>query len=214
MLHSVAIRRQMLQHCKYFVKDSLKWLPFFGWGMWLAGFIFVRRNWMQDQNKIHSTFETIKKLNSPAWIITYVEGSRFTPAKLAEGQAFSRERGYPIMQNVLVPRTKGFVTCIKEFRNSHIKYLYDFTIAYRHRSTNTFQEAPNMIRVHTRALSPEYDFHIDVKRFAIEDLPTDDEELALWLRNRYVEKDRLLGKLRENWTDGLDGPVWDEPFYN
>ncbi|KAG0174020.1 hypothetical protein DFQ30_006348 [Apophysomyces sp. BC1015] len=216
MLHSVAIRRRMLQNCKYFVKDSIKWLPFFGWGMWLAGFIFVRRNWLQDQEKIHATFATIKRLKSPAWIISYAEGSRFTPAKLAEGQAFSRERGYPIMQNVLVPRTKGFVTCVKEFRNSHVKHIpdhqVDFTIAYRHRSTNKFQEAPNMVRVHTRALSPEYDFHINVKRFAIEDLPTDDEALTLWLRNRYVEKDLFLSKLRENWTDGLEEPVWDEPL--
>ncbi|KAG0182290.1 hypothetical protein DFQ28_007252 [Apophysomyces sp. BC1034] len=178
MLHSVAIRRRMLQNCKYFVKDSIKWLPFFGWGMWLAGFIFVRRNWLQDQEKIHATFATIKRLKSPAWIISYAEGSRFTPAKLAE-----------------IP-----------------DHQVDFTIAYRHRSTNKFQEAPNMVRVHTRALSPEYDFHINVKRFAIEDLPTDDEALTLWLRNRYVEKDLFLSKLRENWTDGLEEPVWDEPL--
>ncbi|CAO3587207.1 unnamed protein product [Absidia cylindrospora] len=81
MIHSMALRRSMLPNCKYFVKDSIKWFPFFGWGMWFAGFPFVRRNWMQDQNKINHTFAKFKELKTPAWIINYVEGSRFTPEK-------------------------------------------------------------------------------------------------------------------------------------
>ncbi|KAI8376511.1 acyltransferase-domain-containing protein [Radiomyces spectabilis] len=213
MLHSVAIRRHMLHNCKYFVKDSIKWLPFFGWGMWLAGFLFVKRNWLQDQRKIQKTFDGIKKLQTPAWIINYVEGSRFTPQKLQECQEFSRGRGWPIMENVLVPRTKGFVTCVKEFRGSHVEFVYDFTIVYRHRATNAvFNEAPTMIRVHAKSLDPEYDFHVNVKRFAIKDLPTDDEGLARWLRERYLEKDKFLAKMKSHWTDGLGEKVWEESF--
>ncbi|CAO3647538.1 unnamed protein product [Cunninghamella blakesleeana] len=124
MIHSVALRRNMLDNCKYFVKDSIKWLPFFGWGMWLAGFVFVKRNWLQDQNKINKTFASIKKLNTPAWIINYVEGSRFTPQKSALCQSFAREHGYTVTENVLLPRTKGFLTCVQQFRHSHIKYIY------------------------------------------------------------------------------------------
>ncbi|GAN04468.1 hypothetical protein MAM1_0064c03928 [Mucor ambiguus] len=56
LIHSVANRRDMLYNCKvsapfmqllydglidplswqYFVKDSIKYLPFFGWGMWVS----------------------------------------------------------------------------------------------------------------------------------------------------------------------------------
>ncbi|KAI8061120.1 hypothetical protein BC940DRAFT_327833 [Gongronella butleri] len=198
----------MLHNCKYFVKDSIKWLPFFGWGMWLAGFMFVRRNWLQDQDKINRTFRSIKELQTPAWIINYVEGSRFTAEKSAQCQAFARERGYVATQHVLLPRTKGFTTCVHEFRHSHVKHVYDLTIAYRHDVPDApFNEAPNMVRVHTAPLWPEYQFHVHVRRFAIDDLPRDDAAIGAWLRDRFVEKDSFMDKLRTGWTNALDVPV-------
>ncbi|CAO3686068.1 unnamed protein product [Rhizopus microsporus] len=210
LLHSVANRRNMLKNCKYFVKDSIKWLPFFGWGMWLAGFIFVRRNWTQDQAKIIAAFGKVKRLETPAWIINYVEGSRVTPKKLQESQAFSRERGYPVLRNLLLPRIKGFATCVNEFRGSHIKYVYDFTLGYRHKS-KLGQSAPSMVRVHTRSLWPEYEFHVHVRRFAIEDIPRDEIELGHWLRQLWVEKDEFLSGLHDNWAGHIDKQTtWKE----
>ncbi|KAG1052830.1 hypothetical protein G6F43_005049 [Rhizopus delemar] len=210
LIHALANRRNMLKNCKYFIKDSLKWLPFFGWGMWLAGFIYVRRNWTQDQQRIVSAFDKIKRLNTPAWIINYVEGSRATPKKLQEAQAFSRERGYPVLQNVLLPRIKGFATCVNQFRNSHIKYVYDLTLGYRRRKDNVFK-APSMVRVHTRSLWPEYEFHVHVRRFAIEDIPTNETELGHWLRKIWVEKDEFLTNLNEHWVDQIDKQdMWKE----
>ncbi|OAD71325.1 hypothetical protein PHYBLDRAFT_170692 [Phycomyces blakesleeanus NRRL 1555(-)] len=208
MIHSVASRRNMLHNCKYFVKDSIKWLPFFGWGMWLAGFVFVRRNWTKDQKKIKKSFSKIKRMKTPVWIISYLEGSRFTTEKMIECQAFSKERGLPILQHVLTPRTKGFVTCVQEFRNSHVKCVYDFTIAYRHNIKNNpssgFLEAPSMVRLHTRRLSPEYDFHVHVKRFMIDELPEEEDALSGWVMERYVEKDRFLASLKDDWLKGQE----------
>ncbi|CAO0791885.1 unnamed protein product [Mucor circinelloides] len=212
LIHSVANRRDMLYNCKYFVKDSIKYLPFFGWGMWLAGFIYVRRNWTQDQKKIQATFSTMKRLETPAWIINYVEGSRITPKKLLEAQNFSRERGYPVMDNVLLPRTKGFVSCVNEFRGSHIKYVYDLTIAYR-QTTNLkgINQAPSMVRAHVHSLWPEYEFHVNVRRYAIADLPEDENELGDWLRARWAEKDSILTTLKKCWIGGLDQKImWKE----
>ncbi|KAI9338641.1 acyltransferase-domain-containing protein [Pilaira anomala] len=212
LINALASRRGMLDNCKYFVKDSVKYLPFFGWGMWLAGFIYVKRNWTEDQKRIHATFSTMKRLETPAWIINYVEGSRVTLKKLYEAQNFSRARGYPIMDHVLLPRTKGFVSCVNEFRGSHVNYVYDFTIAYRHRDhKKLFNQAPSMVRIHVRSLWPEYDFHVHCRRFAIKDLPKDEEELGNWLRDRWAEKDHILDTLRKDWTDGLDRAVmWNE----
>ncbi|KAI8380308.1 acyltransferase-domain-containing protein [Blakeslea trispora] len=212
LIHSVANRRGMLKNCKYFVKDSIKYLPFFGWGMWLASFIFVKRAWTQDQRKIQSTFSTIKRLQTPAWIINYVEGSRITLKKLYDSQNFARERNYRVLDHLLLPRTKGFVCCVNEFRGSHIKYVYDFTIAYRHRKhPKRFVQAPTMVRIHLHSLWPDYEFHVHCRRFAIEDLPTDEEELSDWLRERWAEKDVILDTLRKDWIDGLDKTIlWQE----
>lgn len=154
----------------------------------------------------------MKRLETPAWIINYVEGSRVTLKKLLDAQNFSRERGYPIMDNVLLPRTKGFVSCVNEFRGSHINYVYDFTIAYRHRGhKKAFLQAPSMVRAHVSSLWPEYQFHVHCRRFAISDLPSDEEELGNWLRARWAEKDKILTTLRQEWTDGLDKKLmWKE----
>ncbi|KAI8979128.1 acyltransferase-domain-containing protein [Mycotypha africana] len=212
LIHAVANRKGMLQNCKYFVKDSIKYLPFFGWGMWLAGFPFVRRNWTQDQKKIQATFDTIKRLETPAWIINYVEGSRITPQKLTEAQQFSKERGYTVMRNVLLPRTRGFISCVNTLRISHIKYVYDLTIAYQHQIHSThFHQAPTMVRVHVRSLWPEYRFHVHCRRYAIEDLPKDEQQLSDWLRKRWAEKDYILELLKKQWTKGLDPAImWAE----
>ncbi|RUP51307.1 acyltransferase-domain-containing protein [Jimgerdemannia flammicorona] len=214
MIHSVAIRKKMLSNCKYFVKDSLKFLPFFGWGMWLMGMIFVKRNWVKDQAKINQMFATINEFKSPVWIISFVEGTRFTPQKLVDSQLFSQERGLPVMKNLLVPRTKGFVACVQKLRNSHVHYVYDLTIAYNHRleGLRGFGIPPDMLRVHAGRLSPEYDFHIHVRRYPIAELPEEDEALAEWVHDRYVEKDRILERLKDKWIDGVEGGVWTESW--
>ena len=67
-----------------------------------------------------------------------------------------------------------------------------------------------MIRLHVRELDDEYQFHVNVKRFAITDLPDNDEQLAAWLRTRYVEKDRFLSTLRHGWIKELKEEVWEE----
>jgi lysophosphatidic acid acyltransferase/lysophosphatidylinositol acyltransferase len=53
---------------------------------------------------------------------------------------------------------------------------------------------------------------VNVKRYAISDLPMDDEGIAHWLRQRYVEKDLFLGQLRDQWTNGLDIEVREEAW--
>uniref|UniRef100_U9UGU9 Phospholipid/glycerol acyltransferase domain-containing protein n=1 Tax=Rhizophagus irregularis (strain DAOM 181602 / DAOM 197198 / MUCL 43194) TaxID=747089 RepID=U9UGU9_RHIID len=84
MLHSVAIRRNMLPHVKYFSKDSLKYIPFFGFGMWLMGMIFIKRNWTQDEGQLRKIFKTIKRYAAPIWVVNFVEGTRLTQKKLQE----------------------------------------------------------------------------------------------------------------------------------
>ncbi|KAG0262981.1 hypothetical protein BG011_009479 [Mortierella polycephala] len=211
MFHSVAARRGMLNYMNYFAKDSLKYIPFYGWGMWIMGILFISRNWQQDQLKINKLFAQILDLQAPVWIASFLEGSRLTPSKLAASQKFMLGRGLPLLSNVLMPRTKGFIACVNKFRGSHVKCVYDFTFAYYHK-TKGFGVPPNLVRVHTGQLSPEYKFHVHVKRYLIEDLPTDDEKLSEWVVQKYVEKDAFLEQMKESWTDGIEGGVWTEKW--
>ncbi len=44
------------------------------------------------------------------WVALFVEGTRFTKAKLAGAQEFARSHGMRVPRNVLVPRTKASLT--------------------------------------------------------------------------------------------------------
>ncbi|KAF9178338.1 hypothetical protein BGZ50_007817 [Haplosporangium sp. Z 11] len=211
MFHSVAARRGMLNYMNYFAKDSLKYIPFYGWGMWIMGILFISRNWQQDQLKINKLFGRILDLQAPVWIASFLEGSRLTPSKLAASQKFMLGRGLPLLSNVMMPRTKGFIACVNKFRGSHVKCVYDFTFAYYHK-TKGFGVPPDLVRVHTGQLSPEYKFHVHVKRYQIEDLPMDEEKLSEWVVQKYVEKDAFLEQMKESWTDGIEGGVWTEKW--
>jgi lysophosphatidic acid acyltransferase/lysophosphatidylinositol acyltransferase len=80
----------MVANGKYFAKDSLKWLPAFGWGMWMLGFIFIKRSWTDDKDTIEQTFSRIRDLKIPVWLVSFLEGTRIRPHKLVEVGYFAR----------------------------------------------------------------------------------------------------------------------------
>ena len=48
------------------------------------GQIFVKRNWTSDKKMIDKAFKGIKDDKEPVWIITYLEGTRFSEEKLIQ----------------------------------------------------------------------------------------------------------------------------------
>lgn len=48
---------------------------------------------------------------------------------------------------------------------------------------------------------PGYKFHVHAQRFPLEELPYDDEGLAKWLEQRWVEKGKWLEEKRAEWAD-------------
>jgi 1-acyl-sn-glycerol-3-phosphate acyltransferase len=109
----LAARKGRLGCLKLLAKDWLKFLPGFGWGGYLLDFVFLKRNWLQDKTTIKATFNRLKTRDLPFWLLSHVEGTRLTPAKLQACQSFSKERGLPVMDETLFPRLKGFVSVIQ-----------------------------------------------------------------------------------------------------
>lgn len=48
-----------------------------------------------------------------------------------------------------------------------------------------------------------YRFHVHTRRFEIDELPGDDEGLARWLEERWVEKGEWLEGRRKEWADDV-----------
>lgn len=58
---------------------------------------------------LQSGFEALNGFPMPFWLALFVEGTRFTQAKLVAAQQYAASAGLPIPRNILIPRTKVVV---------------------------------------------------------------------------------------------------------
>lgn len=56
---------------------------------------------------MQASFQSLKGFPQPFWLALFVEGTRFTEAKLQAAQEFAASAGLPKPTNVLIPRTKA-----------------------------------------------------------------------------------------------------------
>ncbi|XP_022746009.1 1-acyl-sn-glycerol-3-phosphate acyltransferase 2-like isoform X4 [Durio zibethinus] len=88
------------------MKKSSKFLPVIGWSMWFSEYLFLERSWAKDENTLKASLQRLKDFPQPFWLALFVEGTRFTEAKLLAAQKYATSQGLPIPRNVLIPRTK------------------------------------------------------------------------------------------------------------
>ncbi|KAK3392937.1 acyltransferase [Podospora didyma] len=209
MIQALAIRAGMLGRCRWFAKIQLRLVPFLGWGLWVMGMPMVSRNWLRDKAELDRVFRGIIERKWPIWLISFSEATRFTPKKYVESQRWCAANNRPQPQHLLYPRTKGFVATVQHLRKSpHVKAVYDLTIAYQR--GKQWQSAPDMwetlsvprLSSSLHGGGKDYRFHVHARRFPLEELPQDEEELARWLEERWVEKGEWLERTRLSWAEG------------
>ncbi|KAJ8528861.1 hypothetical protein K7X08_030505 [Anisodus acutangulus] len=167
------------------MKKSSKLLPVIGWSMWFSEYLFLERSWAKDERTLKSGLQRLKDYPLPFWLALFVEGTRFTQAKLLAAQEYAASAGLPVPRNVLIPRTKGFVTAVSHMR-SFVPAIYDATICIPKSSP-----APTMLRLFKGQPSV---VHVHLKRHEMKDLPENDDAIAQWCRDIFVAKDKLLDK--------------------
>lgn len=164
-------------------KKSSKFLPVIGWSMYFSDYIFLDRNWAKDENTLQSGFQQLNDFPQPFWLAFLPEGTRFTQAKLAAAQEYAAAAGLPVPRNVLIPRTKGFVSAVNNLR-SFVPAIYNITIAVPKK-----EPRPTMWRI-IRGKSSVV--HVHIKRHSMEELPETDSGISQWCKDIFVEKDALL----------------------
>jgi len=180
-LMALARSKRRLGDLKFFVKKALRWVPGVGWGMQFLSCPFVARDWTADRDRIARTFHTLTSERIPMWLVSFVEGTRVTPEKIAHSQAYARERGLAVLEHVLVPRTKGFIASVQGL-GRHVGAVYDVTIGYVEGVPTLWQFIKGRVR----------NIHVHVRRFPVDELPRLEADLAAWLHARFAEKDLLL----------------------
>ncbi|MFW5739516.1 MAG: lysophospholipid acyltransferase family protein [Myxococcota bacterium] len=185
-LMAFARSKDRLGDLKWFVKKPIKYVPGIGWGMVFLDCLFVERNWSADRASIEATFQRILDDRIPIWLISFVEGTRTTPDKVARSQEYARKQGLAPLEHVLIPRTKGFVASMQGLRN-YIDAVYDLTIGYERGVPNLWQ--------YIKGFAPRA--HLHVRRYPVSSLPESEEEMGAWLHERFREKDQLLARFYE-----------------
>ncbi|KAK1259691.1 1-acyl-sn-glycerol-3-phosphate acyltransferase PLS1 [Acorus gramineus] len=112
-----------------------------GWSMWFSEYLFLERNWAKDESTLKSGLLALKDYPQPFWLALFVEGTRFTKAKLLAAQEYASSQGLPVPRNVLIPRTKGFVSAVNHMR-SFVPAIYDVTV-----DVAKDQPSPTMLRI-------------------------------------------------------------------
>ncbi|KAE9585293.1 hypothetical protein Lal_00018316 [Lupinus albus] len=167
------------------MKKSSKFLPVIGWSMWFSEYLFLERSWAKDEKTLKSGIQRLSDYPLPFWLALFVEGTRFTQAKLLAAQEYATSTGLPIPRNTLIPRTKGFVAAVSQMR-SFVPAVYDMTVSIPRSSP-----APTMLRLFKGQSSV---VHVHIKRHLMKELPETDESVAQWCRDIFVAKDALLDK--------------------
>lgn len=180
-----AERSHRLDVVKWYVKEPLKHLPGVGWGLQFMDCLFVKRNWYADRGKIETTFRKFKEQKIPYWLVSFSEGTRMTPAKRKESQAFAKSKHLPVLENVMIPRSRGFLATVEGLRGS-LEAIYDITIAFE-------PWVPSLWKVFRGELARIF---IHVERFPLDALPNDEKSLSEWLLARFVEKDQRLARFK------------------
>lgn len=169
------------------MKQSLAFVPTIGWTHYFQGSLFMRRSWEKDQINITNKLQEIETgiFPKPVWIGIYPEGTRITPKKREESIKFAQSRGLPQLNNVLLPRTKGFTFLLHGLPTA-IESIIDATCGYA--GSPMYPWHPFILgRFATEAV------HIHLQRFTTaKDVPKEEKEQADWLLERFVHKDKLL----------------------
>ncbi|XP_042442105.1 1-acyl-sn-glycerol-3-phosphate acyltransferase PLS1-like isoform X1 [Zingiber officinale] len=177
------------------MKKSSKFLPVIGWSMWFTEYLFLERSWARDENTLQCGLERLKDFPRPFWLALFVEGTRFTPEKLLAAQEYAASQDLPIPRNVLIPRTKGFVSAVKIMR-PFVPAVYDVTVAIP-----SDQPSPTMLRILKGQSSV---VHVHVKRHQLADLPGTDEGVSQWCKDIFVAKDAFLDKYKSEDSFGVE----------
>mmetsp|Transcript_13659 Transcript_13659/g.20689 ORF Transcript_13659/g.20689 Transcript_13659/m.20689 type:complete len:349 (-) Transcript_13659:953-1999(-) len=185
LLMNIAARHGMLGNLKYFAKDSLKYFPIVGWGMYITNMIFLKRNWNRDKTSIENTFKYFIENNIPLWMVNFLEGTRMRKSKLEESIAYQQKNKLNVTSNVMCPRVKGFVAMVQGLRDHQVDYIYDITFCFADGRFSIMSVLLGMVNPNHRLL-------INLKRIPITDLPQDDEGIKKWCYHRFEEKDKLL----------------------
>jgi len=136
--------------------------------------IIIKEDYGDNYNNIINGLTKIIKSNHKEFIIIYPEGDVLTINTIKARNNFVKANNLPILNNVLVPKTKGLYTIVEFLKkNNKLGTIHDFTI---------YNKINN--------------YYIDIKKF--EPKYNDYESFKKELYERWFDKEKLIEKMKDN----------------
>ncbi|PVU91658.1 hypothetical protein BB559_004035 [Furculomyces boomerangus] len=184
---------------KITLKASLKNIPVFGWGMRFFEFIFLERSWDLDKSVLDKGLKKIIRSEYPTALLLFPEGTTFTNRTKTKSVEFSEKMGLPHPNHLLIPRSTGMYHILQQLRGN-VTYLYDFTIGYTGVRPDEFAEDKyTLTNIFYHGEYP-HQTHVNIRRFKLDDIPTEESQFTIWLQEKFHEKDELLANFYKNGT--------------
>ncbi|MCL9683414.1 acyltransferase [Legionella maioricensis] len=180
---------------KFFIKDQLKWVPLLGFSWWAMGCPFMKRYSKEylakkphkqgkDLISTRKAIETFKR--TPASIMNFIEGTRFTSAK--------KEQQKSPYNHLLKPKAGG-ISFIISSMGHQISSLLDVTIIYPdpdHSLWDFLCQRVKTVKINIRLLPIPQKF-TSSKLLNDEQTQTDFKN---WLNQQWAIKDNLIASLK------------------
>jgi 1-acyl-sn-glycerol-3-phosphate acyltransferase len=181
---------------KFFVKDQLKWLPLLGFSWWAMGCPFMKRyskeylarNPHKKGKDFISTQKAIEAFRqTPASIMSFIEGTRFTPVKRVQQKS--------PYTHLLKPKAGG-ISQILGTMGQQINSLLDVTIVYPKHNNSLWDflcRRIKSIKVNIRSIPIPSQF---TSPKLVQDIQIQND-FKNWINSQWAEKDNLIASLQE-----------------
>jgi len=198
-----------LKYCNDFEEHQNKWISLakkelayvlgLGLSFKFGNHIKVVRNWNEDKDTILKQLENINE----GTLFIFPEGTRFDEKKFKEGQQYSKDNGYPIYDNLLVPKTKGLWTVYKYLKdNNKLGNVYDSSIVipkYIGKKALTkellFKAMGNVYLINRKLNIPNFDTNEDFKMWFLNEWKIKDDYIKVYNKFVYQKMDKDNHKL-------------------
>lgn len=204
----VAEHYSVLGAAKVYLKDVLRYVPVVGWSWSFSNLVFLRRNWREDQKHVDDQLDILAEYPYPVWMLIFCEGTRFTEEKHRASMEVARAKGLPELQNLLLPRPRGFTHTIARLRHKFAA-IYDLTVEFDTENyaqptlTNMIWRRPIRGDIHVRRIPmsqlpspPETPATVDESADGA--VVSEEKILADYLYRLYERKDARMSAYRSN----------------
>ncbi|KAF5139687.1 acylglycerol-3-phosphate acyltransferase-like protein [Vairimorpha ceranae] len=167
---------------KYLIKSEMKWVPIFYQVVDLLKFIAVSRNYKKDKDRIKKRIDLLLKSDIPVIVVIFPEGTRINKENLTRSIIFCKNRGLPVLSNVLYPRLNGF-NLIYEILKKENFYIADFTFTHIKKPLSLWE---------VLFTSKRGEIKYDLRFINILDI----KNPRKWMEDCFVRKDRIIENLK------------------